>query len=110
MMMDDAMNALAFDERIAYEERLKQHEAIIETGKGLIGVSEGQILVADRYGRDEAFPCDSVEMAIELRPRRGLIEQIKKETDIDVFEVGDLVKPRKIMDAIHKGFKVARWV
>jgi len=80
------------------------------TGKRLAGVSHKTAIVADRFGREEKIPCDSVVLAIGLRPERGLIDRLAGEEDLEVFEVGDCVAPRRILDAIHEGFRVARWV
>ena len=61
-----------------------------------------------RPGRN--LSCDSAVMAVGHGPRRGLIEQLNQETDIEIVEVGDCVRPRRILDAIHEGFKAARLV
>ena len=109
-MTDDAMANLAPDEQTIYSARLKKDCAVLMTGKRLAGVSHKTAIVADRFGREEKIPCDTVVLAIGLRPERGLIDSLAGEEDIEVFEVGDCVAPRRILDAIHEGFRVARWV
>jgi 2,4-dienoyl-CoA reductase-like NADH-dependent reductase (Old Yellow Enzyme family)/thioredoxin reductase len=109
-MTDDAMANLTPDELTIYPERLKRDGAVIKTGKRLTAVSDKTITVCDRFGREEEMGCDNVVLAIGLRPDRKLIDDLEKEGSIDVHEVGDCVKPRKILDAIHEGFRVARWV
>jgi NADPH-dependent glutamate synthase beta subunit-like oxidoreductase len=49
-----------------------------------------------------------VVIATGLRPNRGLIETLKKESNLQVFEAGDCVRPRKIFDAIHEGHLAAK--
>ena len=109
-MTDDAMANLAPDEQEIYSERLKKDGAILKTGKRLVRVSDKTATVVDRFGREEEIACDSVVLAIGLRPERRLIDGLTREEGIEVFEVGDCVKPRRILDAIHEGFRVARWV
>jgi pyruvate/2-oxoglutarate dehydrogenase complex dihydrolipoamide dehydrogenase (E3) component len=109
-MTDDAMANLTPDELTIYPERLKRDGAVIKTGKRLVAVSDKAITVCDRFGREEEMTCDSVVLAIGLRPDRELIDDLAKEGNIEVLEAGDCVKPRKILDAIHEGFRVARWV
>jgi 2,4-dienoyl-CoA reductase-like NADH-dependent reductase (Old Yellow Enzyme family)/thioredoxin reductase len=109
-MTDDAMANLAPDEQTIYSERLKKDGAVLKTGKRLVGVSEKAVTVADQFGREEEIACDSVILAIGLRAERRLIDGLTGEEGIEVFEVGDCVKPRRILDAIHEGFRVARWV
>jgi 2,4-dienoyl-CoA reductase-like NADH-dependent reductase (Old Yellow Enzyme family)/thioredoxin reductase len=109
-MTDDAMGNLTPDELTIYPERLKGKGAAIRTGKRLVAVSDKAVTVADRFGQEEEMACDSVVLAIGLRPDRKLIDEIAKDGGIELFEVGDCVKPRKILDAIHEGFRTARWV
>jgi NADPH-dependent 2,4-dienoyl-CoA reductase/sulfur reductase-like enzyme len=109
-MTDDAMANLAPDEQEIYAERLKRDGAILKTGKRLVRVSHKTGTVVDRFGRQEEIACDSVVLAIGFRPDRRLIDDLAREDGIELFEIGDCVKPRKILDAIHEGFRVARWV
>jgi pyruvate/2-oxoglutarate dehydrogenase complex dihydrolipoamide dehydrogenase (E3) component len=39
-----------------------------------------------------------------------LRDRLEQETDLDVYAVGDCVKPRRIYDAIHEGFVAGRMV
>ncbi len=109
-MTDDAMANLAPDEKTIYAERLKRDCAATKTGTRLIGVSDGVATVGDRFGHEERILCDTVVLATGLKPQRALIEELAGESAIEVFEIGDCVRPRKILDAIHDGFRVARWV
>jgi len=109
-MTDEAMANLTPDEQTIYSERLKKDGALLVTGKRLVGISDKGAIVADRFGREEEIPCDSLVLAIGLRPERGLIDSLAGEKGIEVFEIGDCVAPRRILDAIHDGFRVARWV
>jgi len=109
-MTDDAMANLTPDELTIYPERLKRDGAVIKTGKRLTAVSDKAITVCDRFGRQEEIACDSVVLAIGIRSDRRLLDELARESGIEVFEAGDCVNPRKILDAIHEGFRVARWV
>jgi len=109
-MTDDAMANLTPDEKTIYIERLKRDCAATKTGTRLVGVTDGVATVADRFGREEKIVCDTVVLATGLRSERGLVDELMREGGVEVFEVGDCVRPRKILDAIHEGFRVARWV
>jgi len=109
-MTDDAMANLAPDEQAIYAERLKKDGAVLKTGKRLVKVSNKAATVVDRFGQGEKIPCDSVVLAIGFRPERRLVDDLAGEDGIEVFEIGDCVKPRRILDAIHEGFRTARWV
>jgi NADPH-dependent glutamate synthase beta subunit-like oxidoreductase len=47
-------------------------------------------------------------VAAGFRPNRDLIEQLRKIPNLQVFEAGDCVRPRKIFDAIHEGHLAAK--
>ena len=109
-MLDDAMVSLTTDERVIYGQRLGQHKAVIKTGRRLIRVSERGAILVDRLGREEEITCDTVVLAIGFRPQRELIDRLADEGKHEVIEVGDCVSSRKILDAIHDAFTLARRV
>jgi 2,4-dienoyl-CoA reductase-like NADH-dependent reductase (Old Yellow Enzyme family)/thioredoxin reductase len=109
-MTDDAMSNLAPDEKTIYVERLKTDCAAVKTGTRLCCVTDRTATVADRYGREETIACDTIVLATGFRPERGLIEELSGDAGIEIYDIGDCVKPRKILDAIHDGFRIARWV
>jgi len=57
-------------------------------------------------GWREILPADTVVLATGVRPNRDL-EEAMKRLSIALNKVGDCVEPRKAIDAIHEGFKVA---
>ena len=75
------------------------------TGKRLVGISDKGAIVADRFGREEEIPCDSLVLAIGLRPKREFIDGLAGEKGIEVFEIGDCVAPRRILDAVARGIQ-----
>jgi NADPH-dependent 2,4-dienoyl-CoA reductase/sulfur reductase-like enzyme len=57
-------------------------------------------------GWREILPADTVVLATGIRPNRDL-EEAMKRLSLAFNKVGDCVEPRKAIDAIHEGFKVA---
>jgi NADPH-dependent 2,4-dienoyl-CoA reductase/sulfur reductase-like enzyme len=107
-MLDTFMSNITFDEKLVYEERFKGLKVRIHTGKRLEGVTDNGITVIDRYGTRTAIPADTVVIATGFRPDRDLIDQLKNEPKLQVYEAGDCVRPRKIFDAIHEGHLAAK--
>lgn len=107
-MLDTVMNGITFDEKLVYEERLKNVKYSIQTGKRLESVGDQGITVVDRYGVRTTLAADTVLLAAGFRPNRDLIEKLRHETTIPVHEAGDCVRPRKIFDAVHEGHLVAK--
>ncbi len=107
-MLDTFMNNITFDEKLVYEERFKNLNVSIHTGKRLESVSDKGITVMDRYGARTTIPADAVVLAAGFTPNRDLIDSLRKDARLQVLEVGDCVKPRKIFDAIHDGHLAAK--
>jgi NADPH-dependent 2,4-dienoyl-CoA reductase/sulfur reductase-like enzyme len=107
-MLDTFMNNITFDEKLVYEERFKNLNVSIHTGKRLESVSDQGITVVDRYGARTVITADTVVLAAGFRPNRDLIDSLRKDPKLQVFEVGDCLQPRKIFDAIHEGHLAAK--
>ena len=107
-MLDTFMNNITFDEKLVYEERFRKLKVSIHTGKRLESVSDKGITVVDRYGIRTTISADTVVLAAGFKPNRDLIDSLRKVPKLQVFEVGDCVRPRKIFDAIHDGHLAAK--
>ena len=107
-MLDEFMCNITFDERQVYEERFKDLDVTINTGKRLVAVTGTGITVVERMGAETQIPADSVVLAAGFKPNRELIEGLQGYPEIRVAEVGDCVRPRKIYDAIHDGHLAAK--
>ncbi len=107
-MLDTFMNNVTFDEKLVYEERFKKLNVSVHTGRRLESVSDQGITVVDRVGARTTISADTVVLAAGFRPNRDLIDSLRKDPKLQVLEVGDCVKPRKIFDAIHEGHLAAK--
>jgi pyruvate/2-oxoglutarate dehydrogenase complex dihydrolipoamide dehydrogenase (E3) component len=107
-MLDTFMNNITFDEKLVYEERFKNLKVFVHTGKRLERVEDKGITVIDRYGIQTVITAETVVLAAGFRSNRDLIESLRNESGLQVFEVGDCVRPRKIFDAIHDGHLAAK--
>lgn len=81
----------------------------IHTGQRLVAVTDKGAITVDRYGKETEFEADNVVLALGLAPQRDFAAALKDE-DMEVFEVGDAVKGRKIFDAIHEGHCAVRYL
>ena len=107
-MLDDFMNNINSDEKMVYEERFKGLDIAIHTGRRLDRVSDDGITVVDKFGAKTSIAVDSVVLAAGFRSNRELIDGLRNDPDLHVFEAGDCVRPRKIFDAIHDGHIAAK--
>lgn len=67
--------------------------------------SEGVVL-AEHRGSAITVKADTVVLAMGLRPNRNLAERIRGKV-AEVYEVGDCVEPRMVIDAMGEGFNSA---
>jgi NADPH-dependent 2,4-dienoyl-CoA reductase/sulfur reductase-like enzyme len=109
-MLDEFMSNITFDERQVYEERFRPLKVTVNTGRRLVEVTSEGITVADNLGKRSSISVDSVVIAAGFRPNRELIEGLRNDSSLRVFEAGDCVRPRKILDAIHEGHRAAKLV
>jgi len=58
-------------------------------------------------GEEKQLEADTVVWAVGSIPETGLAEAAR-EAGITVLSVGDAVEPRRILEAVHEGYKAAR--
>ncbi len=88
---------------------LQQAGVEVRTGLKASRVTETCIEVEDEAGQCLDVEADAVVLAIGLRPDQEL-QGALKELGIPVHAVGDCVKPQRIGEAIHEGYRVANFV
>ncbi|MBI4286677.1 MAG: FAD-dependent oxidoreductase [Chloroflexi bacterium] len=104
---DEFLSDVEQTNRTFYLQQLSKYNIKLYTGKRLEAVVDGSIVVVDRLGRTESLDADSVVLATGFAPQTALAEQLERETDLEVYAVGDCVSPRLIFDAIHEGHLAA---
>lgn len=71
----------------------------------------GEYVSCEIEGKHVTFKADSVVCALGLKSCRGILEELRASCKgVDIIPVGDVNKPRKIMQATHEGFHAARRV
>ncbi|MFC1981119.1 FAD-dependent oxidoreductase [Chloroflexota bacterium] len=79
----------------------------ISTNTGIREITDEGVAVVDEHGEGSTLECDTVVLALGSRPDGGLFQALEGKVP-DVYAVGDCVEPRKVMDAIWEGFRIAR--
>lgn len=64
-------------------------------------------VMVERNGAKEKIPCDSVVFAAGFRADHSLYQAVKA-AGIECVQVGDNVKPGKVIDAIHQAYHYIR--
>lgn len=81
----------------------------ILTGTTITEITDDGVTLADRDGKRSTLQSDTVVLAVGLEPNRGL-EQALAGSAPETRAIGDCVAPRKVMDAVWEGFRLARLV
>lgn len=107
-MMDDilktAAHFVANDQNLRY--LVKQSGLTAETGAKLTEIRKDSVVV-EKDGELKTIQCDDVVFAVGFRSVHSLAEEIE-EAGFKVVEIGDYVKPGKIIHAIHQGYHALR--
>ena len=69
-------------------------------------IKPGEVL-GEVNGDKKTIKADMVVLAIGSKPRRELYDKIKAG-NMPVLGVGDAIEPRKILNAVHDGYNIAR--
>lgn len=85
---------------------LKNSGAEILTSTGIKEILDDGVMV-EHDGQMRKIPCDNVVFSAGFRPDQTLYQEIKA-AGIEVVQIGDNVKARKIIDAIHEGYHTVR--
>lgn len=95
---------VANDQNIRY---LVEHSGVnIMTGTKLTEVLDDGVIM-EIGGEKKRIGCDSVVFAAGFRPDHSLYRAIK-DAGFEVVQIGDNIKPGKVIDAIHQGYHTIR--
>lgn len=90
-------------------ELLAEANVIVRTGAEVLEITGTGLTVADKDGRKDALEAETVILCCGLKPGRNLLDSAKKLVP-EVYAIGDCVEPRKVLNAIREGFRVARLI
>ena len=81
----------------------------ILTETKVLKITDEGITISDKYGKKNALAADTVVLALGLIANNKLYNELEGKVP-ELYAIGDSVKPRKIWEAIHEGFHVARQI
>jgi len=87
---------------------LKEHHVDVFTHTKLEEVTETGLVVS-RGGEKMALTADTVVLAMGVRSEKKLLESLAGR-GAKVHAIGDCKEPRKVIDAIHEAWEVARQI
>lgn len=94
----------------AYSIEIAQKGIRVLTGKRLESVPDHTAVLVDRWGNRTELPADSIVIAAGFTAQNDLADTLERETEAEVYNIGDSRQVRQIYDAIHEGFFTARQI
>lgn len=105
-MRDNIMMDCAVTDVLAYTDRIKATDMLIYTKHTVKQINDQGVIIEGKNGQTE-LSADTVIIAVGLASTATLYQEVKDNLDVQVYRIGDCIKPGKIMDAIHTAYKVA---
>ncbi|MEE8577610.1 MAG: FAD-dependent oxidoreductase, partial [candidate division Zixibacteria bacterium] len=105
--LDEIMYDSTTTDKMAYGELLKKYNVTVLTGCQLTEVTKSGVAIVDKLDRKKKLEADTVVMAVGSEPNAGYQPHLQREGGMEVYAIGDCVKPGKIYDAIHSAYKIA---
>jgi 2-enoate reductase len=88
---------------------LAEADVRILTETTVAEIMDNAVIVIDKNGKRSELQNDIVVLALGMKSNRNL-EHALSDKGLEAYVVGDCVQPRKVMNAIWEGFRLARIV
>ena len=101
-MLDKVANDVGVSSRWILRKQLKDCGVNVITGAKLTNITRNTVVLV-KGGKEESMSADAVVLALGAASNDTLSNKAKGEFS-EVYSIGDCVKPRKALEAIHEGF------
>jgi pyruvate/2-oxoglutarate dehydrogenase complex dihydrolipoamide dehydrogenase (E3) component len=103
---EPALDVIYPDNKTPLLRSLRESRVKIESGvKAYKEITLEGMRFVNKDGKEVFWKGDHIVLATGAAPNKTLAQSLKKEVP-EVFEVGDCVEPRRIMESIHEGARV----
>lgn len=101
-MLPNIMNDCNDCDKIVYGQMIKDNGIKVMTSARVVEITAEGVVV--ECNGKKVVPADYVLVAVGMKPQADIYFELK-EKGVEVVRVGDCIKPGKIYDAIHTGYK-----
>jgi len=109
----EILSDIAGDVFISAQQHLKKlladAGAKVLTETRVVEIREEGVLISDRHGQRSLLAADLIILAVGLKAGETGFDEIKSQIP-EVYAIGDCVAPRRVINAIWEGFRLARLV
>lgn len=75
----------------------------------VLEIREEGVLTSDKHGQRNLLAADFIILAAGMKAGEMVVDEIKSHIP-EVYMIGDCVAPRRVINAIWEGFRLARLV
>ncbi len=77
------------------------------TGVSYEEITPEGLVIINKDGKKQTIPADTIVLAVGARPNTALLSILEGKVP-EVYQIGDCLKPRSLLEAIAEGFNVGR--
>jgi len=108
-MLDDIGVDMEANTKLLLKERLAKLQIEVFTETKVTEITENDIIVANCKDGKDLLRADTIVLALGSVANRKVIKELMGKIH-KLHLIGDCVKPRKILEAIHDGARIARQI
>jgi 2-enoate reductase len=108
-ILDQPARHISAANRMHLLKLLEEANVRIHTEVMVSEMMHDNLIIRNKQNRSTKLNADTVVIAVGLKPNDFLAKALKEKRG-DVYLIGDCVRPRKAMDAIWEGFRIARLI
>jgi 2-enoate reductase len=88
--------------------RLREHHVDLFVNTSIQRFTKGK-LIAQQEEKEITIPIETVVIAVGVQSNRVLSEALSG-SDLEIYTIGDALKPRQVLQAIWEGFEIGKKV
>ena len=108
-MLPEVATGICHANRVMLLDLLAKNEVDVITKMTIQEITDGGVLSIDKDLNKTVIECDTVVLAVGLKPSNEIYNSMDKEIS-HIYAIGDCKEARKIMDAIWEGYDVSRTI
>ncbi|MFH1775766.1 MAG: FAD-dependent oxidoreductase [Chloroflexota bacterium] len=108
-ILDSIIGDMVSISRAHFLKLLADNKVRVLTGTTVREITDDGVIVAGKSGKERPLKADTVVLAIGLRSDSKLAEALKDKGP-EIYAIGDVVEPRKIINAMWEAYGLARLI
>lgn len=104
-MLDDVARDIPYSAKFFLLRTLQEKGVQILTRNKVCEILDGSVKTVNSQQEYKTLECDTVVLALGAVSNRTIISSLREKIS-QLYTIGDCVKPRRILEAIHEGYRI----